>query len=54
MKLTYLILAGVLCSLPMKANPPKYFNLQGIDVVNPVKGQILIEKKGETIRKVII
>ena len=67
MKLFYLILLGALCALPMKANSdiptgldeincpeennPRYFNLQGIEVVNPVKGQILIEKKGETVHK---
>lgn len=33
---------------------PRYFNLQGIEVTNPVKGQILIEKKGNSARKVII
>lgn len=33
---------------------PRYFNLQGIEVKNPVKGQILIEKKGDSIRKVVI
>ena len=34
-------------------NLPVYFNLQGIEVLNPVKGQILIEKKGNSVRKVI-
>lgn len=33
---------------------PRYFNLQGIEVLNPVKGQILIEKKGDSVRKVVI
>lgn len=34
-------------------NHPRYFNLQGIEVLNPVKGQILLEKKGDSVRKVI-
>lgn len=34
--------------------PARYFNLQGTEVENPVKGQILIEMKGESVRKVII
>ena len=33
---------------------PRYFNFQGIEVLHPAKGQILIEKKGASIRKVII
>lgn len=32
---------------------PRYFNLQGIEVTNPVKGQLLIEKKGNSVRKII-
>ena len=35
-------------------NITRYFNLHGIEIKNPVKGQILIEKKGNSIRKVII
>lgn len=33
---------------------PRYFKLQGIEVLNPVKGQILIEKRGDSVRKVVI
>ena len=31
---------------------PEYYNLQGIRVINPVKGQILIEKTGNITRKI--
>lgn len=33
---------------------PRYFNLQGIEILNPVKGQIVIEKKGNSVRKIVI
>lgn len=33
---------------------PRYFNLQGIEILNPVKGQILIEKKGNSTKKIIL
>ncbi|MCH5218414.1 MAG: M6 family metalloprotease domain-containing protein [Muribaculaceae bacterium] len=34
-------------------NLPRYFNLEGIEILNPASGQILIEKKGTSVRKVI-
>lgn len=34
--------------------PARYFNLQGIEVANPTPGNLYIEKRGNTVRKVII
>lgn len=32
----------------------EYFNLQGIRVMNPVAGEVYIQRTGTTVRKVII
>jgi len=37
---------------PAKANA-QYYNIQGMEVNNPTKGQLLIEKTGDTSRKII-
>lgn len=34
-------------------NRARYYNLHGVEVLNPVKGQLLIEKKGNSVRKII-
>lgn len=47
------ISSGLNDIIPTEENRPRYFNLHGIEVNEPAKGQILIEKKGNSIRKVI-
>ncbi len=32
----------------------RYFNLQGIEIFDPVRGQLVIERKGDKVRKVIV
>ena len=34
--------------------PAKYFNMQGIEVVNPAKGQLVIKKQGNKVEKVVM
>ena len=31
----------------------RYFNLQGIEVINPAEGQMVIERKGDKVRKMV-
>ncbi len=45
---------GVNSIVDADAEAPVYFNLQGIQVKEPVKGQVLIMKKGDKIEKVVI
>ena len=47
------IMTGVEEITSQEDTTPRYFNLQGFEVMNPAKGQILIEKRGSSIRKVI-
>ena len=47
-------LSAVLDVINCQEDTPRYFNLQGIEVLNPAKGQILIEKKGNSTRKVVL
>ncbi len=37
-----------------EAGAVKYFNLQGIEVVNPAKGQLVIKKQGNKVEKVVM
>ena len=46
--------ARLLSSPAKTAEQPSGYSMEGIEVLNPVKGQILIEKKGNSVRKVII
>ena len=32
----------------------KYFNMQGIEVINPAKGQLVIKKQGNKVEKVVM
>lgn len=34
--------------------PVRYFNLQGMEVINPVKGQLVIKTQGNKVQKVIV
>lgn len=34
--------------------PVRYYNLQGMEVVNPVKGQLVIKTQGNKAQKVIV
>lgn len=37
-----------------KNEPARYFNLQGIEVTRPAAGEVVIEKRGDATRKVIV
>lgn len=45
--------AGISDALLMEDDNPVYFNLQGIRIENPAKGEIVIMKKGDKITKII-
>ena len=34
--------------------PVKYFNLQGMEIVNPEKGQVVIKTQGKKATKVVV
>ena len=37
-----------------KNEPARYFNLQGIEVTRPAAGEVVVEKRGDATRKVIV
>lgn len=46
--------SGVISIGSLDTPTVKYFNLQGVEVVNPAKGSIVIRKEGNTVNKIIV